>query len=385
VNRRVYLDYNATTPVDPRVLEVMLPHFSDRFGNAASTHSVGRAANAAVDRARDQVAWMLGASAGEVYFTSGATESINLAIKGSVLGRDGARSRVVTVATEHKAVLDGCRASGELGADVIVIGVGRDGLIDLAELRAAIDDSTLLVSVMAANNETGVIQPIAAISELAHKQGALFHCDATQAVGKVPLSMHDVGIDLVSMSAHKIYGPQGVGVLAATPSAASRLRPLVHGGGHERGLRSGTLNVPGIAGLGAAAEIAATELVAESRRLEDLRAGLERAVLGTIPGATINGADAPRLPSTTNVRFSGAEADVVMLLMPGVSVSSGSACTAASPAPSHVMLAMGLDYAAAQECIRFSLGRPTTPEEIAAVVSLLGPAVQQARAEGLPR
>lgn len=385
MNRRVYLDYNATTPVDPRVLDEMLPLFSERFGNAASSHSVGQAAHAAVDRAREQVAWMLGASPGEVYFTSGATESINLAIKGSVLGREGVRSRVITVATEHKAVLDSCQASAAFGADVNVLGVDRDGLIDLSELHAAIDEKTLLVSVMAANNETGVIQQIASIAELAHERGALFHCDATQAVGKVPFSMHSMDIDLVSMSAHKIYGPQGVGVLAATPGAASRLRALVHGGGHERGLRSGTLNVPGIVGLGKAAEIAGTEMPAEARRLEDLRGDLERAVLAAITGMSVNGASAPRLPSTANIRFSGADADVVMLLMPGVSVSSGSACTAASPAPSHVMLAMGLDYGAAQECIRFSLGRLTAEEDVADVIPVLASAVQQARVEGSPR
>lgn len=385
MTRRVYLDYNATTPVDPRVLEVMLPLFSERFGNAASTHVVGKAAHAAVDRARDQVAWLLGASQGEVYFTSGATESINLAIKGSVLGREGARSRVVTVATEHRAALDSCQASIQFGASVKVLGVNSDGLLDLSELGDTIDNQTLLVSVMAANNETGVMQQIASIAALAHERGALFHCDATQAVGKAPFSMHGLDIDLVSMSAHKIYGPQGVGVLAATAAGASRLRPLVHGGGHERGIRSGTLNVPGIAGLGAAAEIAGTEMAADARRLEGMRNHLERALLETIPGTSVNGADAPRLPSTTNIRFAGADADLVMLLMPEVSVSSGSACTAASPAPSHVMLAMGLDYAAAQECIRFSLGRPTTPEDVAAVIPILASAVQQARVEGSSR
>lgn len=385
MNRRVYLDYNATTPVAPRVLEVMLPLFSEQFGNAASTHMVGKAARVAVDRAREQVAWLLGASQGEVYFTSGATESINLAIKGSVLGHQDARGRVVTVATEHKAVLDTCQASIPFGASVKVLGVDRDGLLDLSELKDAIDDDTLLVSVMAANNETGVIQQIASIAELAHERGALFHCDATQAVGKVPFSMHGLDIDLVSMSAHKVYGPQGVGVLAATAAAASRLRPLVDGGGHERGVRSGTLNVPGIAGLGAAAEIAGTEMSADARRLEGMRDHLERALVETIRGTSVNGANAPRLPSTTNIRFAGADADLVMLLMPEVSVSSGSACTAASPAPSHVMLAMGLDYAAAQECIRFSLGRPTSPEDVAAVIPILTSAVQQARAEGSPR
>lgn len=381
----LYLDYNATTPVDPRVLEVMLPHFSERFGNAASTHPVGRAAQTAVDRARDQVAWMLGASPGEVYFTSGATESINLAIKGSILGRQGARNRIITVATEHKAVLDSCHDAASFGADVTVLGVDRDGLLDLSQLAAAIDEKTLLVSVMAANNETGVIQQIAAVGALAHERGALFHCDATQAVGKVPFSMHSMDIDLVSMSAHKIYGPQGVGVLAATAGAAGRMRPLAHGGGHERGIRSGTLNVPGIAGLGSAAETAGTEMAEEACRLEGMRGALERAVLGAIPGTAVNGAGAPRLPSTANIRFAGAEADVVMLLMPGVSVSSGSACTAASPAPSHVLLAMGLDYAAAQECVRFSLGRPTTEADVAALIPILASAVQQARAGGSPR
>lgn len=385
MNPRVYLDYNATTPVDPRVLEVMLPHFSERFGNAASTHSAGKSAHAAVDRARDQVAWMLGASQGEIYFTGGATESINLAIQGSVLGREGARGRVITCATEHKAVLDSCQASTRFGADVTVLGVDREGLLDLSELQDVIDDKTLLVSVMAANNETGVIQQIPSIAALAHERGALFHCDATQAVGKIPFSMHSMDVDLVSMSAHKIYGPQGVGVLAATPGAAGRLLPLVHGGGHEQGLRSGTLNVPGIVGLGKAAEIAGIDIEIEARRLSGLRDDLERAVLATIPGTSVNGGTAPRLPSTTNIRFSGADADALMLMMPGISVSSGSACTAASQAPSHVLLAMGLGYGAAQECIRFSLGRPTTEEDVAAVIPVLASAVREARVEGLPR
>ncbi len=385
VTRSIYLDYNATTPVDRRVVEVMLPHFSEQFGNASSLHAFGRTAQVAVEGARDQVASVLGCSPGEVYFTSGATESINLAIKGTVLGRDGARNRIITVATEHKGVLDSCHESASFGADVTVLGVDRDGLIDLAELAAAIDENTLLVSAMAANNETGVIQQTAAIAAVAHERGVLFHCDATQAVGKVAFSMHSMDIDLVSMSAHKIYGPKGVGVLAATGDAARRLRPLMHGGGHERGMRSGTLNVPGIAGLGAAAEIASAEMASDARRLAGMRDHLEQTLLKTIPGTFLNGARAPRLPSTTNVRFAGADADLVMMLMPAVSVSSGSACTSASPAPSHVALAMGLDYAAAQECIRFSLGRPTTPSEVAAVISLLAPAVERARAEGSPR
>jgi cysteine desulfurase len=378
----IYLDYNSTTPVDPRVVEVMLPFFTTRFGNAASSHLVGRAARTAVEDARAEVASAIGAPPSFVTFTSGATESINLALKGLAQGA-GRRRRVVTVGTEHKAVLDTVRALHTL-IEVSVVGVDHRGVVDIDELADTIGDDTLVVSVMAANNETGVLNPIRDVANLAHEKGALMHCDATQAFGKVPFDFLRLDLDLVSISAHKIYGPQGVGGLIATPEASGLMTPLFHGGGHERGLRSGTLNVPGCVGFGAAARVAAAQLADDAERIGNLRDRLELS-LCAIPGVTVNGQGANRLPGTANLRFPRVTADAMMLAMPEVAVSSGSACTASSLSPSHVLMAMGLSYEEADECLRFSLGRPTTEEEIEGAIKATTAAVQASHEIGAYR
>jgi cysteine desulfurase len=375
----VYLDFNATTPVDQRVLEAMLPYFTARFGNAASAHAVGVAARRAVEEAREKVAAAIGAYAGQVVFTSGATESVNLAIKGTALAAHPKRSRIVTVATEHKAVLDASRALARFGIGVQVVGVDRDGLPDLDELADTIDDQTAVVSVMAANNETGVIAPISVIAELAHRRGALMHCDATQAVGKIGFDVQDAEVDLASFSAHKIYGPQGMGALYVRSGDSNSLVPLIDGGGHERGLRSGTLNTPGCVGFGEAARLASGEWEIEAERLRTLRDRLEATLTTTLEGVSVNGSKTPRLPGTTNVRIAGTDSDAMMLAMPDVAVSSGSACTAASPSPSHVLRAMGLSYEEAQECLRLSLGRGTTIEDIDYAISAIKGAANRVR------
>ncbi len=375
----IYLDFNATTPVDQRVLEAMLPYFMARFGNASSAHPVGVAARRAVEAAREKVAAAIGAHASQVVFTSGATESVNLAIKGIALAAHPKRSRIVTVATEHKAVLDASRALARFGIAVRVVGVDRDGLPDLDELADAIDDETSVVSVMAANNETGVIAPISAIADLAHSRGALMHCDATQAIGKIEFDVQDAELDLASFSAHKIYGPQGVGALYLRSGDSNSLIPQIDGGGHERGLRSGTLNTPGCVGFGEAAHLASVEREIEGEHLRTLRDRLEATLTTTMEGVSVNGSKTLRLPGTLNVRIAGADSDAIMLAMPDVAVSSGSACTAASPSPSHVLRAMGLSYEEAQECLRLSLGRGTTIEEIDYAISAIKGAANRVR------
>lgn len=375
----IYLDYSATTPVDPEVVEEMLPYFTEAFGNAASGHAVGRAARMAVEAAREELADSVGARPSEVVFLSGATESDNLAIKGLAMAAPTARRRIVTFATEHKAVLDACASLVELGFDVDVLGVSHDGLPDRDALADSLGADTLLVSIMAVNNETGVINPVREVADAAHSVGALVHCDATQALGKIDFDVRASGADLVSLSSHKVYGPQGVGALVIDREVATRLRPLIHGGGHERGLRSGTLNLPGIVGFGAAARIARRRLEEDGRNLTRLRDRLERRLL-EVPGTSINGRGAPRVPGTTNIRFEGADGDATMLAMPWVAVSTGSACSSATLAPSHVLRAMGLGHEAADECLRFSLGRFTTVAEVDEVAAATIEAVERARA-----
>ena len=358
----IYLDHHATTPVDGRVIEAMLPYFGEKFGNAASRqHRFGWEANDAVERARKQVAALIGASAKEIVFTSGATEANNLAIKGAAKARRGERDRLVTVATEHKAVLDPvARLAGE-GWQVTVVPVKRDGLVDLRELDAAITERTALVSVMAANNEIGVLQPITEAARLAHAKGAWFHTDAVQAAGRVPFNVAGLDVDFASLTAHKIYGPKGVGALFVRRKSVA-IAAQIDGGGHERGMRSGTLNVPGIVGFGRAAEIAREELTSESKRVGELRERLLARLKEQATGFQVNGTTGERLPGNLNVSFEGVDGEALLVALDDVAVSSGAACTQAEP--SHVLLALGLTRERALASLRFGLGRSTTREDI---------------------
>ncbi len=359
----VYLDYNATTPVDWRVLEAMSPFWAAEFANAASEHPAGRRARQAVELARTQVAESVGAAPAGVVFTSGSTESINLAIQGVSNALPG-RAEVVTFASEHKAVLDTCAWLSRRGTLVEVLPVLPEGTPEPGVLAGRVRGSTTLVSIMAVNNETGVINPVREVAAIAHAAGALVHCDATQALGKIPLSLEALGVDMLSVSSHKAYGPKGVGALVLRREARDRLQAIIHGGGHERGLRSGTLNVPAIVGFGEACAIAVDELPAAQPRMGRCRDAIESALLRLVHGSTVNGGRAPRVSNTTNVRLPGVDAEHLLLSTPGVAASTGSACSASSPAPSHVLLAMGLDYGEAQECLRISVGRTTTADEI---------------------
>ncbi|MGN6248230.1 MAG: IscS subfamily cysteine desulfurase [Ginsengibacter sp.] len=362
----IYLDNNATTPVDERVLESMLPYFTKYFGNAASqTHSFGWQAEEAVDIAREQVAQLINAEPNEIVFTSGATEADNLALKGVYETYNSKGNHIITVKTEHKAVLDSCHHLEKLGAEITYLDVGSEGLIDLKELEKAITSQTILISVMYANNETGVIQSIKEIGKIAKKNSILFFSDATQAVGKIPVNVINEDIDLMAFSAHKIYGPKGVGALyVRRKNPRVRLTAQIDGGGHERGLRSGTLNVPGIVGFGKACELCKVEMQKESVRITRLRDNLE-AELKKIKGAQVNGSRMHRLPNTLNMSFKNADStDLMRKFSKYIAVSSGSACTSATQSPSFVLKAMGLTDEAALSSLRFSLGRYTTEEEI---------------------
>ena len=365
MQKPVYLDHHATTPVDPRVLEAMLPYFGPKFGNAASrTHGFGWEAEKAVDRARRQVAELAGAEPREIVFTSGATEAINLGIKGTA----EAGGHVVTVATEHKAVLDTVKRLPR----VTVVGVAADGRIDPAAIRDALQSDTVLVSVMYANNEIGTIQPVREIGELCAGRGILFHCDAAQAFGKVSVNVVRDGMHLMPVSAHKLYGPKGVGALYVrrkNPRVA--LAPQIDGGGHEFGIRSGTLNVPGIVGFGEACAIAAREMAEESERLLRLRERLRLAIERSVEGARVNGSLEHRLAGNLNVMFAGIDADALLMKMPDVAVSTGSACSSATVEPSHVLRAIGLSAREAKASVRFGLGRWTTEEEVDYVADLV--------------
>jgi cysteine desulfurase len=362
----IYLDFHATTPVDPRVLEAMLPYFTEHFGNAASrTHAYGWKADAAVETARRQVANLLGASAKEVVFTSGATESNNLAVKGAAHARRARGNHIVTVVTEHKAVLDSCKRLEHDGFEITRLGVGSDGRVDLDQLRDAVTDRTVLVSVMAANNEIGVLQPIAEIGAIAHERGALMHTDAVQAVGKVPFNVAELPVDLASITAHKFYGPKGVGALyVRRDDARLDLEPLIDGGGHERGLRSGTLNVTGIVGLGKACEIAKAETVPDRDRLGALRDRLLHRLRSAVPDVRVNGSLEYRLPNNLNVSFPGLSGESLLVGIDDICVSAGSACSSGSEEPPYVLVALGLDPELARASLRFGLGRTTTEEEI---------------------
>ena len=377
----VYLDHNATTPVDPRVFEAMRPYFCELFGNAASrTHSFGYAAASAVDTARGQVASLLNCEASEIIWTSGATESNNLAIKGVAEMYASKGKHVVTQLSEHKAVLDPCKRLEHRGTEVTFLGVDKVGRVSLDELASAIRPDTILVSIMYANNETGTLQPIREIGQLCHDRGVLFHCDATQAVGHIPVDVQGDNIDLLSLSAHKLCGPKGVGALYVRKrNPRVRLSPLFDGGGHERGFRSGTLNVPGIVGCGEACRITLADMPNEMLRLTSLRDKLEASILSAIPFVTVNGDTAHRLPHTSNMSFAYVEGESIMLAMDDVAVSSGSACTSASLEPSYVLAAMGISPIMAHSSIRFGLGRCTTGEQIDYVAEKLTRNLQRLR------
>jgi cysteine desulfurase len=365
-NRPVYLDNQATTPCDPRVVQAMLPFFTERFGNAHSAeHAMGRDAEDAVELARAQVAGLIGAEPREVVFTSGATEANNIAIKGAArfaASQGSERRRVVTVATEHKCVLDSVADLRAEGFDPVVLPVRADGLLDPAALAAALTEPTVLVSVMAANNETGVLQDLRRLAAIAHAAGALFHTDAAQALGKTPFDV--AGVDLASFSAHKVYGPKGVGALFVRRRPRARVLPLFSGGGQERGLRSGTLPTPLLVGFGEACGIACEEMTDEAARLGELRDRLLDGLAERLPGLRVNGSLAHRLPGNLNVTLPHAEALAVMRASPELCVSTGSACSSAEIAPSYVLAAMGLDRAAAARSLRVGLGRFTSAADV---------------------
>ena len=370
----IYMDNHATTRVDPRVLEVMLPYFTEKFGNAASrSHTYGWESEAAVDRAREQIAGLIHASSPrEIVFTSGATESDNLAIKGVAESYRDKGNHVITCVTEHKAVLDCCKFLEKQGCQVTYLPVDRDGLVSMNRLREAITERTILISIMAANNEIGTIEPIKEIGQFAHEKGILFHTDATQAVGKIPLNVEEMGIDLLSLTAHKMYGPKGIGALyvrAAKPRV--RLRQMIDGGGHERGMRSGTLNVPGIVGLGRACEIAKKEMAGEAERLKSLRERLKKNIIDQLEEVYVNGHPTERLPGNMNMSFAYVEGESLMMGIKNLAVSSGSACTSASLEPSYVLRALGVEEELAHTSLRIGLGRFTTEHEVDTAVEEL--------------
>ncbi|MDB5137388.1 MAG: IscS subfamily cysteine desulfurase [Mucilaginibacter sp.] len=365
MNLPIYLDNNATTPMDPRVLEAMLPYFNQKFGNAASrNHAFGWVAEEAVDYAREQVAKIIGANEKEIIFTSGATEADNLAIKGVFEMYKDKGNHIITTTTEHKAVLDTCNHVEKLGGRVTYLPVQADGLVNLQELEAAMTSETILVSVMYGNNEIGVIQPIKEIAAIAHKYGALFMTDATQAVGKIPVDVIADGIDLLAFTAHKIYGPKGVGALYVRRKGPRvKVTAQMDGGGHERGMRSGTLNVPGIVGFGKACELCMQEMEGEAKRLSALRDKLQTSLL-QLEESYVNGNVEHRLPHVANISFKYVEGEGLMMAMKDLAVSSGSACTSASLEPSYVLKSLGLSDDLAHSSIRFGLGRFTTEEEV---------------------
>lgn len=366
----IYMDHHATTPVDPRVLEAMLPFFTEKFGNAASvTHVFGWEAQEEVEKARLQIAESIGAEAKEIIFTSGATESDNLALKGAMQANKHRGDHLIVSAIEHNAVLDTARRLAADGFDVTYVPVSNDGLVDPDDIRRAINERTILISVMTANNEIGTIQPIHAIGQIARERGVYFHTDAAQAVGKVAVDVNDDQIDLLSISGHKIYGPKGIGVLYVRRHRPRvKLTAILDGGGHEQGLRSGTLPVPLIIGLARAVVLAGETISAEVERVSALRDRLMHGILGNLDGVRVNGAMSPRLPNNLNLAFEGIDAEAVLTNMKDVALSSGSACSSAEVEPSHVLKAIGLPDDLASGSIRFGLGRWTTAEEVDFVI-----------------
>jgi len=381
VHLPIYMDNHATTPLDPRVLEAMMPYLTTVFGNAASrNHSFGWEAEAAVDKAREQVAKLMGATAKEIIFTSGATESNNLAIKGIAEMYKERGNHIITQVTEHKAVLDTCKRLEKYGYRVTYLPVKADGLIDIEDLKRAMDDKTILVSIMIANNEIGVVQPVAEIGKLCHERGVLFHTDGVQAVGKIPVDVNAMNIDALSLSAHKIYGPKGVGALyVRRRNPRVQISGQIDGGGHERGMRSGTLNVPGIVGLGKACEIAGQEMKAETDRLTALRDKLRAKLEGHLDYVHVNGSMEHRLPGNLNVSFVYVEGESLLMGINDIAVSSGSACTSATLEPSYVLKALGLGDDVAHSSIRFGLGRFNSEAEVNYVADKLIDVVQKLR------
>jgi cysteine desulfurase len=381
VNKPVYLDYHATTPVDPRVLDAMIPYFSDEFGNPASRqHAYGWKAQEAVDRARGEIASLIGATAGEIVFTSGATESNNLAIKGCAQSARERGDHIVTVATEHKSVLDSCKRLEAQGWRVTRLGVDRDGLVDLDELKKAVTGKTVLVSVMTANNEIGVLQPMAEIGRIVHEAGSLLHTDAAQAAGKVVVDVERMGVDLLSLTGHKYYGPKGEGALYVRKQKPKiQIGCQIDGGGHENGLRSGTLNVPGIVGLGKAAEFCAQEMPTESARLAGLRDRLLEGLRANLDGIRVNGSLTRRLPHNLHVSFDAVEGEALLMALGDIAVSTGSACSSGSQAASHVLQAIGAVGDGAGAVVRFGLGRGTTVEHVDFAIDRLTTVVKSLR------
>ena len=376
----IYMDNHATTRVDPRVLEAMLPYFGDVYGNAASrSHSYGWGAEKAVDEAREQVAALIGASGKEIVWTSGATESDNLAIKGAAEFHKDRGRHIVTCAIEHKAVLDTCKRLEREGFDVTYLPVAVDGRVDPEAVRAALTDKTVLVSIMLANNEIGTVNPVDEIGEIVKAKGALFHIDAVQGVGKVPFDVTRAKADLVSLSAHKMYGPKGIGALYVRRKPRVRLTAGIDGGGHERGMRSGTLNVPGIVGFGKAAEIAAAEMPAESPRILAMRERLRKGIEARVSDTFVNGSLEHRLPGNLNISFAYVEGEAMLMALKDVAVSSGSACTSSSLEPSYVLRALGVEEEMAHTSIRFGIGRFNTDEEIDYVIDLVARKVDKLR------
>jgi cysteine desulfurase len=377
----IYMDNHATTPVDPRVLEEMLPYFTDKFGNAASrNHAFGWAGEEAVELSRERIAKLIGATTKEIVFTSGATESDNLAIKGVAEMYREKGNHIITAVTEHKAVLDTCKRLEKYGYRVTYLPVQKDGLVDLEDLKRAMDDKTILVTIMAANNEIGVLQPWAEIGKLCRERGVIFHSDATQAVGKVPIEVNKQNIDLMSISAHKMYGPKGVGALyVRRKNPRVQISPIIDGGGHERGMRSGTLNVPGIVGLGKACAIATEEMPRESCHLAGLRNRLRDKIMGRLDEVYINGSMEHRLPGNLNISFAYVEGESLLMGINDVAVSSGSACTSATLEPSYVLKALGTGDDLAHSSIRFGIGRFNTEAEVDYVADRVSETVERLR------
>jgi len=376
----IYLDHNATTPCDTRVVEAMIPYFTNNFGNAASrNHAFGWQAEEAVDYAREQVAKLINADAKEIIFTSGATEGDNLAIKGVFEMYREKGNHIITTKTEHKAVLDTCKHLEKAGAEITYLSVGEDGMINLEELEASIKPTTILVSLMYANNEIGVLQPIKEISAIAKKHGVLVFTDATQAVGKIPVDVQADGIDLMAFTAHKMYGPKGVGALyVRRKNPRVKVTSQMDGGGHERGMRSGTLNVPGIVGLGKACEICMTDMESDNKRIKALRDKLETSLM-KLEETYLNGNKEHRLPQVSNISFKYVEGEGLLMGVKDIALSSGSACTSASLEPSYVLKALGLDDELAHSSLRFGLGRFTTEEEVDFAIDQVTTAVNKLR------
>jgi cysteine desulfurase len=377
----IYLDYHATTPVDPRVLEVMLPYFNDRFGNAASrSHSFGWQAEEAVTVARKQIASALAVNERCIYFTSGATEGINLLIKGMAETQGRRKRHIVSVATEHRAVLDILQWLGSSGFEITLLPVTHAGNIDIDQFASSLQSNTVCAIVMWANNETGVIHDMAALGAICNEKEIPLISDATQAVGKLEVKPATVGVDMMAFSAHKFYGPKGVGAVYINPALRIKPAPLLHGGGHERGMRSGTLNVPGIVGMGEALRLAHAQLAPDQKRIAEMRDAIESALVNNLEGVEVNGAGNNRLHTVTNLQVTWADSQAVMSKFRSkLAISAGSACSAADPAPSHVLLAMGLSPIQARASLRISLGRPTTPDEITTATELIPQAVNEYR------